>query len=210
MRTGSVTRKIFLDLDGTLLDSTQRIHRLFCELAGSERLDYHAYWSLKREGNTQRAMLLEHWGIGGAEADRFKRQWLEKIEETDRLAQDRPYPKAESLLRELTKSGSLFIVTGRQDGAKALQQVGSYGWQGLVQGVLATGLLQGKAEAIQSAMAVAPDDVIIGDSGEDMLAGKALGIRTVAVTYGFTSREKLLGYRPDAVVDEIESIGGAI
>ena len=39
--------------------------------------------------------------------------------------------------------------------------------------------------------------VIIGDSESDIMAGKAAGIYTCAVHYGFRSAEELRGFQPD-------------
>jgi phosphoglycolate phosphatase len=44
--------------------------------------------------------------------------------------------------------------------------------------------------------------IMIGDSENDMLAGKAAGLVIGAVTYGFRSAEKLLALDPDFAVDE--------
>jgi phosphoglycolate phosphatase len=43
--------------------------------------------------------------------------------------------------------------------------------------------------------------VIIGDGENDILAGKAAGIATCAVTYGFRPTEKLLMLQPDFVIE---------
>ncbi len=43
--------------------------------------------------------------------------------------------------------------------------------------------------------------LIIGDGENDILAGKAAGIATCAVSYGFRPVEKLLALQPDFVVD---------
>jgi len=43
--------------------------------------------------------------------------------------------------------------------------------------------------------------IIIGDTKNDILAGKAAGIFTCAVTYGFRSKESLTPYNADFIVD---------
>jgi HAD superfamily hydrolase (TIGR01549 family) len=43
--------------------------------------------------------------------------------------------------------------------------------------------------------------LMVGDTPADILAGKAAGTMTCAVTYGFGSREKLLRCAPDYVID---------
>lgn len=44
--------------------------------------------------------------------------------------------------------------------------------------------------------------LMIGDGENDILAGKAAGVRTCAVTYGFRPVEKLLALKPDFVAHE--------
>jgi HAD superfamily hydrolase (TIGR01549 family) len=46
-----------------------------------------------------------------------------------------------------------------------------------------------------------PDALMVGDTPADVLAGKAAGARTCAVTYGFGTREALLQCAPDYVID---------
>ncbi len=48
--------------------------------------------------------------------------------------------------------------------------------------------------------------VIIGDSVDDIKAGKVLNLKTIAVLYGFSSRDELLKHRPDYVVEKVEDI----
>jgi phosphoglycolate phosphatase len=43
--------------------------------------------------------------------------------------------------------------------------------------------------------------LMVGDTAADMLAGKAAGARTCAVTYGFGLREELLNCVPDSMID---------
>jgi len=48
--------------------------------------------------------------------------------------------------------------------------------------------------------------VIIGDSVDDIRAGKVLNLKTIAVLYGFSSRDELVKHRPDYVVEKVEDI----
>ncbi|MEP6872467.1 MAG: HAD-IA family hydrolase [Anaerolineaceae bacterium] len=47
--------------------------------------------------------------------------------------------------------------------------------------------------------------VMVGDTAADILAGRALGIRTVGVTYGFGGRS-VLELAPDAVIEDISEL----
>jgi phosphoglycolate phosphatase-like HAD superfamily hydrolase len=45
---------------------------------------------------------------------------------------------------------------------------------------------------------------MVGDSRNDILAGRAMGMRTMAVTWGFSPPEQLEEYEPDEIVDSFE------
>ena len=44
---------------------------------------------------------------------------------------------------------------------------------------------------------------MVGDTPADILAGKAAGTMTCAVTYGFGAREALLHCSPDCVIESL-------
>jgi phosphoglycolate phosphatase len=46
-----------------------------------------------------------------------------------------------------------------------------------------------------------PRAIMVGDTPADILAGRAAGTKTCAVTYGFGTRDVLLQYAPDHVID---------
>jgi len=52
--------------------------------------------------------------------------------------------------------------------------------------------------------------VMVGDSPVDVAAGRAAGMRTVAVTWGFRDREVLVAARADAVVDDVTALVRAV
>jgi phosphoglycolate phosphatase len=56
-------------------------------------------------------------------------------------------------------------------------------------------------------LAVAPGDaIIIGDSPEDIQAGRAAGLITCGVTYGFHPQERLLAEKPDYLIDSLKQL----
>jgi phosphoglycolate phosphatase len=52
----------------------------------------------------------------------------------------------------------------------------------------------------------ASEALMIGDSANDVLAGRRAGCDTVAVTYGFTARETLEAHRPGRIVERFGEI----
>jgi phosphoglycolate phosphatase-like HAD superfamily hydrolase len=51
-----------------------------------------------------------------------------------------------------------------------------------------------------------PHALMVGDTPADVLAGKAAGTETCAVTYGFGTREALLQCAPDHVIESFDEL----
>jgi phosphoglycolate phosphatase len=51
---------------------------------------------------------------------------------------------------------------------------------------------------------------VIGDTPRDIACGKALGARTVAVATGIWSRDELIKYHPDFLIDDFSDVEGII
>jgi phosphoglycolate phosphatase len=193
-------------LDGTLLDSKRRVYTLFCELAGSDQLSFVKFWEIKRAGASQKELLTGYFGFSDLQASAFRARWMEQIEEDARLLTDEPHPRALPLLQSLSRDNRLCVVTGRQYAKKAHAQIERFGWDKYLVGTLATGQTRPKADVIRDAVDVAAEDVFVGDGPEDILAGKELGMRTIAVGSGFFSTARLGGYQPGVIVDDLGDI----
>jgi len=197
---------IFFDLDGTLVDSRWRLYNLFVELTTQNKFDFNNYWEIKRQRTTQADMLYNYFNYSDAEINKFKKMWLSKIEDKERLKQDVPFPKSKELLEILFKKYNLYVVTNRQKEHLAIEQIRLYGWLNYITKVLVTKQKKSKFELVKEFVKVNKDDVFIGDTGEDVLTGKLLGIRTVAVSSGFLNTQILSEYNPDILLCGIKDI----
>ena len=77
--------------------------------------------------------------------------------------------------------------------------------------VLVTENLLSKDELLKDAMEDnvvkrSDTDMVVSDMGKDILVSKKLGFRTIAITHGFMSREKLFEYNPDWIVENLSEI----
>ena len=93
-----------------------------------------------------------------------------------------------------------------QDYNPLIEQIKSYGWNSFFQKILVTEQLQTKEELIKNNCQVSSEDYFIGDTGEDILTGKSLGIKTIAVASGFLNNEILKEYEPDIILNGIEEL----
>ena len=172
---------IFWDLDGTLIDTRQRLYTLFRDLTGCS-LSYDAYWHLKAQELKQKEMLT-HVRYHG-DLDAFRRLWLQNIESQDYLDKDTLVDNAEEILRHLSAVGcQMYIVTNRQFIEPLLRQLRTLEIYHYFAQILTTAQKCTKSELIQqNGIIFTPSrTVFIGDSAEDMDAAKALGIASVLI-----------------------------
>jgi len=201
-------RRLFLDFDGTLVDSRQRQHALFIELSGASELDLDLYWREKRAGKKQADMLNEYCALTAPQMAQFKHDWMAQIEAPERLASDTLIAGVAAFLEQAARHFSLHLVTGRQHREHLLEQMRRLGIDGFFSTILNTAqqcsktMLVSATEGFQKNHA----DVFIGDTGEDILAGKELGAYTVGVASGATDANRLKKYAPDLIVESVAAL----
>jgi HAD superfamily hydrolase (TIGR01549 family) len=122
-----------------------------------------------------------------------------------------PYPGVIATLQALS-SFTLGIVTTKERGQAALvlRQLALSPFFQHVQGGTPSLPLKPAPDTVFAALAAlhrAPSHtMMVGDTPADMLAGKAAGTTTCAVTYGFGAREALLACGPDYVIDRFSEL----
>ena len=207
VQAGQVPLNIFFDFDGTLIDSRQRQYNLFCELLPDSRFSFADYWKIKRERVSQAEILKRYCSFNDEQIKLFHASWMAQIEKSDRLMSDQPFSeRITDVLRKLSGKYALYLVTARQNPLLVKEQLRRFGWSDCFENVLVTEQRNAKADLIRQNVKTGKMDVIIGDTGEDIQAGKKLGIRTLAVTYGVLSKEVLMKYEPDSFVETPEGL----
>jgi len=103
----------------------------------------------------------------------------------------------------LREKYQLYLVTARQHRNKTIEQIGALGLIDIFQDVLVTGRKQKKHELIYRSIKTSSADWIIGDTGEDIRAGKTLAINTAAVLSGIMTREQLAAYDPTKIIESV-------
>ncbi len=190
--------KIFFDLDGTLLDASDRLYQLFQFLVPTSTLSKDDYWKLKRNKINHQAILRTQFKYTDEQIKTFENTWLSMIELPEWIALDKPFKGITKYLRELKSDHGLYVVTARQSEEIVILQIKNYGWADIFDEVLVTKQRHEKSELIGSRRE-SVRDWVVGDTGKDIEAGKSLGLRTAAVLSGFLSREMLMEYHPDII-----------
>jgi len=178
------------------------MYNLFRELVGSVTISYEDYWSLKSKNIFQRKILQKYFNYDDAQVKIFQQQWLEKIEEIERLKSDCPVNGAEVLLKELKAEYKLYIVTNRQSEKNVLEQVNGFGWTNYFEKIFVTKQQSAKSKIVES-VAYSENSYFIGDTGEDIIAAKELKCCSVAVLYSILTKDILMKYSPDYYIHRI-------
>ncbi len=201
---------IFFDLDGTLLDVSERHYSVYCDiLRGWDRppLPFARYWALKRAGAPLSDILAES---GAADlTEPFRQVWLERIERRDYLEMDTVVAHGREVLHRLGGDHRLVLVTLRQSPEGLARQLRALSLEDVFRVVLTAGHSSAdysvKARLIESYES-APAGWLVGDTEVDVQAAGAVGLQSCAVTWGLRSRDFLRAVGPEALVDDVKAI----
>lgn len=199
---------IFFDLDGTLLDSRKRMYVLFKKLVEESEFSFEEYWWLKRNKVNHKTILEKYYPeINFLD---FEKTWMNSIESEELLCEDMLYEGATLILEKLKSNNRMYILTARQNKKNLFKQLDKLNITRFFVDILPTEHKTTKEQILKSRFALMSNDIIIGDTGYDIVTGKNVGIRTIAISHGFLSKEVLGKYEPDFLIDNLMEIGGII
>ena len=201
--------KVIFDLDGTIIDSSERMYRLFCKLVPQCRLTKEEYWEYKRnKGNHKKLIETKYPEVDFYE---FNSKWMALIETDEYLDMDKNYPDTIEVLDKLKVNHTLYLLTARQSKTKLMVELRRLGLLGFFDKVMAT---EGQCtkeklleQEIKKTLGLADkSNIFISDMGKDIQLGKKIGYYCIGISHGFMSRSRLLRYEPDEIVGELVEI----
>ena len=205
----STLRTLLLDVDGTLLDSTPLIRGAF-EHALAEAGAPYPGWDVVGK--------LVGEPLGGIYAGIVGHDDVDGLVESHRAFQERTpelavaFEGAHETLTALKNAGvALAAVTSRskRTSVRTLELAGLLPLLETVVSPEDVEHLKPDPAPLRLALTRMGRDaagaVMVGDSSADILAGKALGVPTVAALYGFAG-ERVLEHRPDAAIRSIREL----
>lgn len=215
--SGRISAVLF-DWDGTLVDTGAIL--LACWHTMSEEVLGYRFpvtaederWALSRRAAESFPVLAKDPDMVPAMHTAFTRAYAQ-------IAPDfvRGHPGADELLRGLAQHGFRTGVVTSKTTDRVTIDGGLTGLLPLVD-VLVTGddVDRGKPDPqgirmALDALTIAPDAAVyVGDGAVDIRAGKAAGLRTVALTHGLSDRAALEAEDPDLIMDDLTSLLGAV
>ena len=201
---------IFFDLDGTLVDSSEGIHNGFVQTF--ERLGLPVPSDKKIRtfmGPPLEVTFKEEISEEGADqAVKIYRDYYETKGQLEAHLYDGIKEVLEYLSQDPNKK--IYITTSKNE-PTALEMCEYLGITEIFDGIYgATPAAFHKADVLQRAIAEnnanKDQSVIVGDTKYDMIGGKTVGIKTLAVTWGFGTNETLLAENPDFVADTVQEL----
>jgi phosphoglycolate phosphatase len=203
---------LIFDLDGTLIDTRRDLANAVnfaLRQLGKNGLDLDTLTSYVGDGVSK---LLERALANPSEAEfEIARRHFRYFYFAHVADFSQPYPGVLDVLNHFSNKKKAVLTNKPQEFTEALmQRLGLAPYFDKVIGGQPTLKLKPDPEAIVKILAhldvPAAKAVIVGDSENDILAGKASGIVTCAVTYGFRRKEDLLALLPDFVVDHPDEL----
>lgn len=198
---------IFFDLDGTLVDSSLRQYKLFTQITNSKLITYEKYWELKRSGLRTHLIIKKYLKNIDYEKIEFRKNWLKNIEKRSNILEDKLFPDVELALKILKKKYSIYLVTARQKKKLTAFQLKRLLIYPFFEKIICTNGIQEKDKFIKDKGIIPThNDFFIGDSYEDICAGKKLNIKTIAVSYGASSHVLVNSFDANYIVSSIKEI----
>lgn len=199
---------VFLDLDGTVLDTTRRnfeVHRFIAhELGGRISHSPDALWQLKRTGQSSRAIFTHENPT--ADAVQFGQRWRQEIESPRWLELDTVQTGVLSFLQDLALQCTVVIVTLRQDRAALKAQLDKLQLTPFLYRILSADPGVGVGAELKYQLIASQDfssGVIVGDTEIDIRAGKLAGIGTIAVETGIRDTTALEAEHPNLILPRL-------
>ena len=198
------------DLDGTLIDSSERMYRLFCDLIPECSLTKDEYWNYKRNKINHKKLI--EMLYPQVSFEEFNDRWMPLIEEKKYLDMDRNYPDTLDVLSEMKGNGNtLYLLTARQSKKSLMEELQRLDLMFFFNAVITTEGKQSKEDVLiefarYNQDILNPENIFISDMGKDIQLGNKLGFYTVAISYGFMSEEKLKEYSPKRVIKELSEL----
>jgi len=203
-------KTIIFDFDGTILDSTLRLYTLFIDITNFSDLTYEKYWSLKRNGISNLAILASY-KINGISNDRFTETWMNQIESNYYLEMDELYADVFITINDLHINGcNLILCTARQKPEGVLKQLDKFKIKHLFNSVIVTEQKYSKPELFDKNHRGLHVDFVVGDTPKDIELSKYINAKSVSITHGFLDANTLKKYNPDCMVDNFKQLSSIL
>lgn len=200
---------IIFDLDGTLIDSSERMYQLFQTLVPQSLLTKSEYLKLKRDKISHK-MILEKYFPDVLFED-FNLKWMQEIEKEKYILLDQNYSDTIYILDKLSKKYDLFLLTSRQSKNELIKELQRLKLEGFFTEFFITKGKYSKKELLYNYEKYCSgflDNVkyYVTDMGDDILIGNELKLVTIAILHGFMNEVRLKEYYPNYIISNLAEL----
>jgi phosphoglycolate phosphatase len=199
---------LFFDLDGTLINSEMGITRCVAHALQKMQVVVPPEHELRRWiGPPLRESFAPFFDHDAEKTETAVLHYRERFE-THGWAEHALYPDIENTLNNLVKQGHRLAVVTAKNEAHAVKIIKNYAFAKhfeTISGSTPDGRISQKAQLIEQALqrlnVLAKECVMIGDRYMDIEGAQHHGMQSVAVTWGFGSRQELDNAKPTFVIN---------
>lgn len=207
---------IYLSLSGVLLDLSERYYQVYLDILkelGLKALKKDEFWMLLREG-VPWSLILQRSGSYD-KIKNFYHAFNELIESPAYWRFDRPWGFSKNWLEEYSDRFSLVLVEIRRRTKELFSELDAFNWRKYFSLILTSEdfSLPGwkvKANLIEQCPYSFKRLMVIGDSENEIWAGRLLNIPTGGFLSGITSRERLFQIKPDYIFYDLRGFSNLL
>jgi phosphoglycolate phosphatase len=197
---------IYIDLDGVIIDNSCKMYYIYKTfMQNNKKISKKEYWDLKRMKIPEEEIIKKT-----SDDQVFINIYLKKriilIESEKYLKYDKLIGGAKETIKKLSKKNKIILITKRHNQNNLFKQLKMLNIFDIFDAILVSGKKSKEDIISQNNLSNKRNSIIIGDTEEDINAGKKIGIKTIAVLSGIRCEEYLKKYRPDMIIKDISKI----
>jgi phosphoglycolate phosphatase len=202
--------KIIFDLDGTIIDVSERHYQAYKRVVGvmgGQSLEKATYWQLKKSQTTWPDILTRSRVTDTAD---FLNRFVALVEAPELFKLDVVFENALPVLKTLHDGDhELYLVSLRRHDERLKDELDELGLTTFFTKIISDHT-DGEGHHLKTEIIkdlVGTDEaIVIGDTEADVLAAQRLGLRSVAVCSGIRSKDILEKLQPDYILNDIGEI----
>ena len=202
--------ELFFDLDGTILDTSKRYYSIYYniikELGGSP-LTKKVYWNYKSNKVSEYEIAIRSH-LPQSLFNEYNHTRINLIESDYYLKFDKVWPELFDFIPSSKIFNRILLITLRQKRQQLINQLDNLGISDWFENIITVEYNDNnpkrhllKVDSILQLYTNNISGIFVGDTETDMRAGKILGLKTIAVTYGIRSAEHLTQEKPDIMLN---------
>ena len=198
-------KNIIFDWSGSLSDDHALVYEAIMRLFEQEGLPRISFTEFKREFALPYMKFYNKYSQNWTIEEIYPRY----LKEIQKVGEPKLFTGVPELLKELFDRGLKMIVLSSVPEPKLIQEAKNNHLDQYFQEL--KGTVHDKIAVIDALMKKnnfkPAETAFIGDMTHDIDAGKKAGVTTIAVTWGYQTREQLAKAKPDYMIDRVKEIG---